>query len=71
MNADRSCGHWNGADSTHCGAVPTRHYLIGHRCLLHTPAAIAGQPEPPEPEGPLPGAWTSRHPKTTTSRSNP
>lgn len=62
MNPDRPCGHWNGADSTRCGATPTRHYLPGHRCPVHTPAALAGQPEPPEGAGPLPGAWTTPTP---------
>ncbi|MCK2219739.1 hypothetical protein MF672_038980 [Actinomadura sp. ATCC 31491] len=40
------CGQWNGAAATHCGATPARHYLPGWRCAAHTPAALAGQPEP-------------------------
>lgn len=67
MNSDRACGHWNGADSTRCGATPTRHYLPGHRCPAHTPAALAGQPEPPEGAGPLPGAWTTPTPQAASA----
>ncbi|MFI6813747.1 hypothetical protein ACIBG7_15105 [Nonomuraea sp. NPDC050328] len=40
------CTHWYGATATRCGAVPARHYLPGMRCPAHTPAALAGQPEP-------------------------
>lgn len=29
-----------------CGAPADRRYLVGHRCPRHTPAAIAGRPEP-------------------------
>jgi hypothetical protein len=36
---DTPCGH------TDCGATPTRLYGTGHRCPVHTPAAIAGRPE--------------------------
>jgi hypothetical protein len=39
-----SCDHWDG--SAHCGRPDTRHYLTGIRCPAHTPAAIAGHPEP-------------------------
>jgi hypothetical protein len=35
-----SCGH------TGCGASPARLYLPGWRCTGHTPAALAGKPEP-------------------------
>ena len=41
---DRPCG-WYGPDGT-CGATPARLYLTGLRCATHTPAALAGQPEP-------------------------
>jgi hypothetical protein len=34
------CGHPG------CGASPARLYLTGWRCPAHTPAALAGQPEP-------------------------
>jgi hypothetical protein len=35
-----ACGHPG------CGAVPARLYLSGWRCPAHTPAALAGKPEP-------------------------
>ncbi|MEV0619548.1 hypothetical protein AB0I81_39960 [Nonomuraea sp. NPDC050404] len=41
------CRYPNGATGN-CGATPTRRYLPGHRCADHTPAALAGLPEPPE-----------------------
>ncbi|WP_113699164.1 hypothetical protein [Nonomuraea lactucae] len=41
------CVHWDGAAATRCGAVPTRFYIQGWRCTANTPAAIAGEPEPP------------------------
>jgi Bifunctional DNA primase/polymerase, N-terminal/YspA, cpYpsA-related SLOG family len=41
---DRPCtGH--GPDGP-CGAVPTRLYPAGPRCPVHTPAVLAGRPEP-------------------------
>ncbi|MET9876544.1 hypothetical protein ABZZ36_18245 [Actinacidiphila glaucinigra] len=41
------CGHWIGDERRHCGAVDgVRRYLNGHRCPLHTPAALMGIPEP-------------------------
>jgi Bifunctional DNA primase/polymerase, N-terminal len=36
---------WYGPTGT-CGATPARLYLAGWRCPAHTPAALAGQPEP-------------------------
>lgn len=39
------CGFWIDGHG-YCGVTPTRHYLPGHRCQQHTPAAIAGKPEP-------------------------
>lgn len=57
-----ACGHWNGPQARHCGTAPTRHYAIGHRCSRHTPDAIAGRAEPPDGQGPLPGAWTTPTP---------
>lgn len=57
------CTHWLGPERRHCySEVGVRAYLPGPRCPLHTPAAVAGQPEPPEGEGPLPGAWTTPTP---------
>ena len=41
---DRPCtGHGPGGP---CGATPTRLYPAGWRCAAHTPAALAGRPEP-------------------------
>jgi hypothetical protein len=42
--ADRPCSHHGPAG--HCGATPARLYLPGWRCAAHTPAALAGRPEP-------------------------
>src|SRR5689334_17686838 len=42
--AARPCGHHSPAG--HCGATPARLYLPGWRCAAHTPAALAGRPEP-------------------------
>ncbi len=36
-----------------CGATPTRRYLAGPRCAPHSPAALAGHPDP-DPEGSRP-----------------
>jgi hypothetical protein len=36
---------WHGPAGT-CAATPTRLFLPGWRCPAHTPAALAGQPEP-------------------------
>ncbi|MEU5130008.1 hypothetical protein [Streptomyces mobaraensis] len=41
------CGHWIGDARRHCRAVDgVRRYLTGYRCPAHTPAALAGRPEP-------------------------
>ncbi len=41
-----------GADTMcFCGAGFTRPYPCGWRCTEHTPARLAGHPEPPEPAG--------------------
>ncbi|RCV51188.1 hypothetical protein DEF23_20915 [Marinitenerispora sediminis] len=40
------CRHWIGAESRWCGATPTRLYIQGPRCQQHTPARLAGHPEP-------------------------
>ncbi|WP_354643941.1 hypothetical protein [Kitasatospora camelliae] len=57
------CGHFIGAEQRHCHSTRNlREYLPGYRCPAHTPAAVAGRPEPPEGEGPLPGAWTTPTP---------
>ena len=39
-----ACDHWAGAEF--CGADEARLYLPGMRCPTHTPAAMAGHPEP-------------------------
>jgi hypothetical protein len=58
---DGSCSHWLGA--SYCRAREgVRPYLPGPRCPVHTPNALAGQPEPP----PGPGIPAYR-PKDTTS----
>jgi hypothetical protein len=31
-----------------CGATEAKLYPSGYRCAKHTPAAIAGRPEPPD-----------------------
>jgi hypothetical protein len=52
----RRCAHWIGTAHRHChdpGGV--RPYLTGLRCPAHTPAALAGRPEP-EPGPGLPAA---------------
>jgi Bifunctional DNA primase/polymerase, N-terminal len=40
----RSCDYCS--DGSYCGAVKARRYVNGWRCLAHTPAALAGRPEP-------------------------
>lgn len=49
------CRHWVGAEQRHCKeADSVRQYVIGHRCPLHTPAALQGKPEPePGPGWPI------------------
>lgn len=58
MNADlvrRDCGHWIGVENRRCRSGDNiRPYISGHRCPIHTPAAITGQPEPePGPGWPI------------------
>lgn len=44
-----TCAHWIGAAARPCGSTDqVRRYLPGYRCPQHTPAALAGRPEPPE-----------------------
>jgi len=41
------CEHWVGAEGRYCGASEDVHpFLQGPACPLHTPAALAGLPEP-------------------------
>jgi hypothetical protein len=43
----RACRHWIGVEGRFCRRRHSiRHYLPGLRCPLHTPAALAGKPEP-------------------------
>ncbi|CAL9296683.1 hypothetical protein SUDANB25_02669 [Streptomyces sp. SudanB25_2051] len=46
------CRHWDGTRRRYCGAPGARRYLTGYRCPLHTPAALAGRPEPDTPPPP-------------------
>ncbi|MGV9271484.1 hypothetical protein ACWDRR_43360 [Kitasatospora sp. NPDC003701] len=39
------CGQWLPGQGGHCGR-PARPYACGPRCPAHTPAALAGRPEP-------------------------
>ncbi len=42
------CGHWIGGERRYClAADQLRPYGQGPRCPAHTPAALAGLPEPP------------------------
>jgi len=41
-----ACSHWLSGTRRHCGNPDTRLYLVGHRCAEHTPARLAGHPEP-------------------------
>jgi hypothetical protein len=40
-----TCGHWT-PETGVCGAPAAHKYLTGPRCHAHTPAALAGRPEP-------------------------
>ncbi|MFI9203309.1 hypothetical protein [Streptomyces sp. NPDC053048] len=46
------CAHWNGAQERFCRLPGARPYIQGPRCPLHTPAALAGKPEPGTPPRP-------------------
>lgn len=51
------CGHWLGDEGRYClNAEGVRRYLIGRRCPSHTPAALAGRPEPQPGPGYTPQA---------------
>lgn len=53
LGAKQQCAHWQGAWGQYCMAPATR-YVIGWRCPDHTPARIAGRPEPqPGPGWPV------------------
>lgn len=44
-----NCQHWDGPRRRYCLAPGARRYITGHRCPRHTPAALAGRPEPGTP----------------------
>lgn len=47
-NPQVHCGHWVGASNRTCTATyAVRPYLVGPRCPVHTPAALAERTEPP------------------------
>lgn len=48
------CGLYDGGDS--CEVRGERRYIVGWRCPRHTPAALAGHPEPPTPDPALTAA---------------
>ncbi|MFF5670304.1 hypothetical protein ACFY8S_09230 [Streptomyces hygroscopicus] len=57
------CGHWDGTRRQYCRTRDDVHrYLIGYRCPLHTPAAMAGRPEPQPGPGMPAGAWSTLSP---------
>lgn len=42
-----TCTHWIGVERRHCKeADGVRLFVVGTRCPAHTPAALAGRPEP-------------------------
>lgn len=62
------CGHWIGAERRYCLAGDgLRSYLTGRRCPLHTPAALAGRPEPRPGPGLPAGAWTTPSPQSASA----
>lgn len=38
------CEHYTEGQGR-CGATPTRHFMTGHKCQQHTPAAVNGRDE--------------------------
>lgn len=64
----RVCGHWIGAERRYClAAGQVRPYLPGLRCPAHTPAALAGRPEPRPGPGIPPGAWSTPSPQAASA----
>jgi Bifunctional DNA primase/polymerase, N-terminal len=45
----RSCDYWS--DGSYCGAAEARRFMNGWLCPAHTPAVLAGRPEPYAPAG--------------------
>lgn len=61
------CTHWAGAEGHVCGSGEgVRLYGTGLRCPAHTPAALAGRPEPQSGPGLPAGAWTTLTPISAT-----
>ncbi|KRV48802.1 hypothetical protein AQ490_23320 [Wenjunlia vitaminophila] len=55
-----ACRYWIGSQGRRCGAWDDVHpYPAGWRCSAHTPAALAGRPEPPPGPGWPAGAWAT------------
>lgn len=52
-----------------CTAAPpgTALFACGWRCTAHSPAAMAGRPEPPPGPGWPAGAWTTPSPLSTSA----
>lgn len=47
MTARTGCRHWVGVEGRYCDETDgVRLFLSGRRCPAHTPAALAGNPEP-------------------------
>ncbi|GAA4706268.1 hypothetical protein [Streptomyces youssoufiensis] len=62
------CTHWDGAAGRHCGArASVRPYLTGFRCPAHTPAALAGRPEPQPGPGWPAAAWATPSPQSASA----
>lgn len=70
----QTCDQWIGAESRYCGSTDqVRRYLTGMCCPEHTPARLAGRPEPPA--SPAGSRWWIRTdgstvPLTPTSTSS-
>lgn len=63
--APEPCNHYDGR---RCGRPSVARYQVGHRCARHTPAALAGNPEPrPDPEHTL-EAYLRRPPRPPVAR---
>jgi hypothetical protein len=44
-----------------------RHFVVGRRCPAHTPAAIAGRPEPQPGPGWPAAAWSTPAPQSASA----
>ncbi|MCW2632074.1 MAG: hypothetical protein JWR88_1036 [Pseudonocardia sp.] len=62
-----TCGHEQ--HGQRCGATDDIHpYLVGPRCPQHTPARLAGQPEPGRTATPNTARRPQHHPRADTTR---